>query len=159
MDIDSHSKEQVFLYIVPKLVSYDMILGMPWVRKQDIQINGPRSEGMIMSTGTIVWNVVKPRKARSEGAAVAVSVLSFGYLMQGKCYTKVEVFAASMADINKALMNKVKTDPCTKLLEHFHEFLEMFSREKAVELPLYCGVGVDHEIQLESVDRREPKVL
>jgi hypothetical protein len=71
----------------------------------------------------------------------------------------VEVFAASIADINKALMNKVKTDPCTKLPEHFHEFLGMFSREKAAELPLYCRAGVDHEIQLESVNGQEPKVL
>jgi hypothetical protein len=158
MDIDGHSEEQVFLYVVPKLASYDMILGMPWVRKQDVRINGPRSEGMIMSTGTIVRNVAKPRKARSEGAAVAVSALSFGRLTRGKRRTKVEVFAASMADINKALMNKVKTDPRTKLPEHFHEFLEMFSREKAAELPPYRGAGVDHEIQLESGDGREPKV-
>lgn len=159
MDIDGHSEEQVFLYVVPKLASYDMILGMPWVRKQDVRINGPRSEGMIMSTGTIVRNVAKPRKARSEGAAVAVSALSFGRLTRGKRRTKVEVFAASMADINKALMNKVKTDPRTKLPEHFHEFLEMFSREKAAELPPYRGAGVDHEIQLESVNGQEPKVL
>jgi hypothetical protein len=69
------------------------------------------------------------------------------------------VFAASIADINKALINKVKTDPYTKLLEHFYKFLEMFSREKAVELPLYCRAGINHEIQLESVNRQEPKVL
>jgi hypothetical protein len=103
--------------------------------------------------------VVKPRKARSEGAAVAVLALSFGCLIQGKRRTKVEVFAASIADINKALINKVKIDPCTKLPEYFHEFLEIFSREKAVELPLYCRAGINHEIQLESVNRQEPKVL
>jgi hypothetical protein len=112
-----------------------------------------------MSTGTIVRNVAKPRKVQSEGTAIAVSVLSFGCLTQGKRRIKVEVFAASIADINKALINKVKIDPCTKLLEYFHEFLEMFSREKAVELPLYYRAGINHEIQLESVDRQEPKVL
>jgi hypothetical protein len=112
-----------------------------------------------MSIGTIVQNVAKPRKARSNGTAIAVSALSFGCLIQGKRYTKVEVFAASIADINKALMNKVKTDPCTKLPEHFHEFLEIFSREKAAELPLYYRAGINYKIQLESIDRQEPKVL
>jgi hypothetical protein len=28
IDISGHSEEQVFLYIVPRLVSYDMILGI-----------------------------------------------------------------------------------------------------------------------------------
>jgi hypothetical protein len=69
------------------------------------------------------------------------------------------VFVASIADINKALMNKVKIDPCTKLLEYFYKFLEIFSREKAVELPLYYRVGIDYKIQLESIDKQEPKVL
>jgi hypothetical protein len=61
MDIDGHSEEQVFLYVVPRLASYDMILGMPWVIKQDVRINGPRSELMVMSTGTIVRNMAKQR--------------------------------------------------------------------------------------------------
>lgn len=158
MDIDGHFEEQVFLYIVPKLASYDMILGMPWVKKQDVQINGPRSECMIMTTGTVVQNVARPREAESRGMAIAVSAASFDWLTRRRRRTRVEVFMASLADINKALTNKAKTDPRTKLPRHFHEFIESFSREKANELAPQRGEGVDHEIRLEKVDGQEPKV-
>jgi hypothetical protein len=43
----------VFLYIAP-ISDYDIILGIPWIRAQDICINGPRSEIKIISTGIIV---------------------------------------------------------------------------------------------------------
>jgi hypothetical protein len=33
---------------------YDIILGMPWIRAQDVRINGPRSEIKIMSTSIII---------------------------------------------------------------------------------------------------------
>ena len=33
---------------------YDIILGMPWIRAQDVRINGPRSEMKIMSTSIII---------------------------------------------------------------------------------------------------------
>jgi hypothetical protein len=72
--------------------------------------------------------------------------LSFSYLIQGKYYIKVKVFIASIANINKALINKVKTDPYIKLLEHFYKFLEIFSQEKAVELPLYYRVSINYKI-------------
>jgi hypothetical protein len=64
-----------------------------------------------MSTGIIVRNIVKPRDAKSGSAAIAILVTGFHLLTRKKHYTKVEVFAASLADINKALSNKVKTDP------------------------------------------------
>jgi hypothetical protein len=56
------------------------------------------------------------------------------------------VFIASIADINKALINKVKIDPYIKLLEYFYKFLEIFSQEKAVELPLYYRVSINYKI-------------
>ena len=46
------------------------------------------------------------------------------------------MFTASLADINKALTNKAKTDPYIKLLKYFYEFIESFSCKKANELVL-----------------------
>jgi hypothetical protein len=157
MDISGHSEEQVFLYVVPRLASYDMILGMPWVKKQDVRINAPRSECMINSTGVVVRNCAKG----SEGPrldCVVVSAVAFNRLARGKRHRKTEVFAASLADINKALAVKVKTDPRTKLPKHFQEFLDMFSQSKATELPPLRGTGIDHEIQLDKVDGKNPQV-
>jgi hypothetical protein len=49
---------------------------------------------------------------------------------------KVKVFAASLANINKALARKAKIDPCTKLLKHYYEFLDVFSCTDANKLLL-----------------------
>ena len=43
---------------------------------------------------------------------------------------------ASLANINKALTNKVKTDPYIKLLKYFYEFIESFSYKKVNKLVL-----------------------
>ena len=87
-----------------------------------------------------------------------VSAVSFGRLAKGRHRTKAEVFAASLADINKALRTKTRIDPRTKLPRQFHEFLDVFSKEQAEKLPPLRGPGVDHEIQLEMVDRKDPQV-
>ena len=68
------------------------------------------------------------------------------------------MFTASLADINKALTNKVKTDPYMKLLKYFYEFIESFSCKKANELALQCREGVNHKIQIKKVNRQELKV-
>ena len=53
IDLDGYSESRVFAYVCP-IGQYDMILGMPWIMAQDVQINGPCSEMRIGSTGTIV---------------------------------------------------------------------------------------------------------
>ena len=63
-----------------------------------------------------------------------------------------------MTDINKTLSSKVKTDPCTKLPKWYQDFLDVFSRKKVTELLSLQGTGIDHEIQLEKVDGKEPQV-
>jgi hypothetical protein len=47
----------------------------------------------------------------------------------------VEIFAASMQDIEKALRPKVYSDPRSKLPEHYHEYLDVFDRGRADQLP------------------------
>ncbi len=54
-----------------------------------------------------------------------------------------------MADINKALESKTKTDPRTKLPKHLYEFLDLFDSANAEGLPLLRGDGVDHKIELD----------
>jgi hypothetical protein len=61
--------------------------------------------------------------------------------------------AASLQDIEKALRTKVHSDPRSKLPEHYHEYLEVFDRSRADQLPPFRGPQVDHRIEL--VDRDE----
>jgi hypothetical protein len=56
LDIDSYYEAKLFLYVIPRLESYDMILRLPWIIKQDARINGSTSEYLITSTNTLVRN-------------------------------------------------------------------------------------------------------
>jgi hypothetical protein len=58
-----------------------------------------------------------------------------------------EIFAVSIADIDKALAPKVYTDPATKVPEEYHDLLEVFSREKSDRLP--DRRPYDHKIKVE----------
>ena len=57
---------------------------------------------------------------------------------------KVELFSASLKNIEKALQFKRRTDPATKLFHEFHEFFELFSEKKANKLPPHRPY--DHKI-------------
>ena len=58
MDIDGHYEPRAFLYVVPRISGSDMILGMQWLRLQDVRIHSSRSELFISSSGTLVRNRV-----------------------------------------------------------------------------------------------------
>jgi hypothetical protein len=58
-----------------------------------------------------------------------------------------EIFAVSIADIDKALSPKTYTDPTTKVPEEYHKHLRVFSRQEADRLPEHRPY--DHNIILE----------
>jgi hypothetical protein len=58
-----------------------------------------------------------------------------------------EIFAVTMADIEKALAPKKYTDPATKVPKEYHEFLDVFSRKELERLPEHRPY--DHKIVLE----------
>lgn len=156
IDIDGHVENRAYFYIAPKLASYDLILGMPWITKQDVRLNAPRSEIKIKSTGTIVRNQAAQEENKFDCSAI--SAIAFHRVTRSKRFGKTEVFAASLADITKALRTKTKTDPRTKLPKQYHEFLDIFSQEQADKLPRLRGEGIDHKIELEKQDGKVPKV-
>jgi len=59
IDINGHREEKVFFYIVPKLASYDLLLGMSWLVKQDVRLHASKSEILVGSSGTIIRNRAK----------------------------------------------------------------------------------------------------
>jgi hypothetical protein len=56
------------------------------------------------------------------------------------------LFAVSIRDIEKALAPKSTIDPREKLLEEYHEFLDVFSKQEADKLPPHRPY--DHKIHL-----------
>ncbi len=66
------------------------------------------------------------------------------------------MFSASMANIKKALIIRIETDPRTKLLEYYSEFLGVFDYSKAEKLLLLRGPKTNYTIKLEKINGKEP---
>jgi len=63
-----------------------------------------------------------------------------------------------MTDIEKVLISQKKTDSRTILSDHYHEFLNVFDHTMTEKLPSLREEGTDHQIKLEEVNEKEPKV-
>ena len=141
------------MYVTP-IGHYDMILSMPWITAQDVRINGPRSEMRIGVTGTTVRSqeaFSNLQASRTETTMISAAAFKLWYKREQKQdQGALRIFAASMADINKALSVKTKTDPQTILPAHFQEFLDVFDSKRAEMLPSLRGKSTDHAIELET---------
>lgn len=153
MDIDSHTEEGAFFYVVPDHLGYDLILGLPWLRRHDACLEPKRGRMFLRATGARLLNRDKRPLQTLDVAQVTVSAMS-SFLKRNT----VGTFAVSLADIQKALTPKKPTDPRTKLPQQYHEFLGLFSAGNANKLPPHRGEGVDHKIELIQQDGKDPEV-
>ena len=71
---------------------------------------------------------------------------------------KMEVFSASMADIDKALNVKLKIKPKTVIPEQYWDYLNVFDEDGANQLPPVRGKKIDHEIELLEKEGKKPTV-
>ncbi|KAL2126283.1 hypothetical protein VTI74DRAFT_1265 [Chaetomium olivicolor] len=131
-DIDGHKNNRVFFYVIPDQKD-DVILGRPWMDAEDVTISPSRRELRIGTSGLVI-----KERSQEEGATL--------------------LFAASLADIEKALAPKKHGDPRQKLPQHYYEFLPLFDRNAADQLPPHRP-GVDHEIPLEKDENGQEKPL
>jgi len=157
IDIDGYIEEKVFFYVVLRLATYDLILGMLWFRKQDIRLYPQRSWLEIRSTGTRVRNRTVQKDQKLDYTPVLAA--AFDLLTCKTCqWPAMEVFMASLADIEKALICKPATNLKTKLPSWCLSFLDLFDLEQVEQLSPLRGPGADHNIELEKVDSKTPAV-
>jgi len=128
------------------------------MKQNKIILNADRAFLMIEFTETIIQT--REASAKSEFNHVMVSATFFTNLIQKKeeKQKEIEVFSASMTNIEKALISQKKTDLRTILPDHYHEFLNVFNRTMTEKLPPLREEGTDHQIELEGVNEKEPKV-
>ena len=65
------------------------------------------------------------------------------------------MFSISIANIKKALIVRIETNPYIKLLKHYSEFLGAFNYLEAEKLLLLYSPGTNYTIKLEKVNRKE----
>jgi len=151
---------RVFFYVIPDQED-DVILGRLWIDTEKVTISLSRGELTIGTSGLIV-------KERGQGGTPTLSISQqmssvFGALVRRTQKSRdpkqpVQIFTASLRDIEKALAPKKHTDPREKLPKHYYEFLPLFDRS-ATDRLLPARPGMDHEIPLEKDESGQEKPL
>ena len=110
--------DRVWFYITP-LGGYDMYLGMPWIRKrrvkidkggERIRIGGESPSGDWLPSATVRSEEAFSKETSQFAPARLISAAAW-VSVKNRRGGGTQVFAASMADINKALQKKVYADP------------------------------------------------
>jgi len=68
------------------------------------------------------------------------------------------MFSANITDIEKVLISQKKTNLRTILSDHYHEFLNVFDHIMTEKLPFLRREGIDHQIELKEMNKKESKV-
>ena len=147
MDISGYKKD-VHFYIVPRIEEYQLILGRPWTIQEKVIIDDSRDRLMIQGTLEVPNESRQPYKQQDYKP---ISANGFTLLTQGKQRQKVQVFTASIKDIEKALskFNQAPTDPTDRLPDWIPEECRMvFDKTESNRLPPHRP-DVDHAITLE----------
>jgi hypothetical protein len=147
-------KENAYAYVIGMPEGEDVILGKGWMDHRDVSIAPAKKSLYIHSKGIRV----RTREGTLPGGVQQVSAAVFAGLVQRekKAPNSIRVFAASIADINKALRPKEKVDVRALLPEQYKEFYDLFNPKEAEKLPPHRGPGVDHKIELDPKDSQPP---
>lgn len=150
---------QVFLYVVPRIQDYDMILGRPWRQHELAYINPATDVLHIRRTGVKVQNLEKSQ-AEEQRNAQLVSASSFSCITANR---ESYVFKVTMADIEKTLqkLDQKKAPPTKAQLralipKEYHQNLDVFDKTLADQMPPFRP-GLDHKIELLRDERGKEK--
>lgn len=161
LDIDTHSEKGAYFYVLPDQLGYDLILGLAWMQHHDALMETKRGRLYLRTTGVRIH--AQEKKTLPVMDVVEISFLAMGRFINRSQHTKknsqgTQIFAVSMADIQKALEVKKKADPRTVVPKQYHHYLDLFEPRKAEELPPHRGKQIDHTIELVQKDGKEPEV-
>jgi hypothetical protein len=160
-DVGGIGRRKAWAYVVPNQ-GEDLILGRAWIKAEGASIN---EQADFIS---FEWTDAEIKNEANNSWKVKASQLKINQIMsstygalhrRAKKDKSIQFFAASLADIEKALKPKVQLsvhDIKEKLPKHYWDFIPVFSPHKAQELPPYRP-GIDHEIPIELDDKGNKK--
>lgn len=153
-DIHGH-REVVYAYIIDHM-DEDVVLGKGWMDHRNVTIAPAKKSLFIHSKGL---RVRCNEGVTTKSIASQVNAATFaGLIRRSKDPEKrIRVFAASIADINKALAPKKVVDIKSLLPKHYQSYYNLFNPKEAEKLPPLRGPGVDHKIDLELKDGQQPQ--
>lgn len=135
---------RVFLYALKNLPGYDMILGRPWMNDHHAIIDVKEKQLTLKNENVAIHEEEGPDDIKEIGAS------AFQFWRRNKKRRHIDIFAASLTDIEKALAVKKHNNPLEKLPQQYHEYIDVFDRTAAEELPPTRGAGIDLAIEIEA---------
>jgi hypothetical protein len=155
IDINSH-EERIWAYEVDGEEGYDLILGRPWMDKNNVTIALAKRSLFIHSSQT---RVRSHKGKRPTPALRQVNASAYTCWMQrSRKDEAVQCFSASMADVQKALRSKKRIDPRSVLPDYLQSEFRTFLREEADKLAPLRGPSVDHAIELIETEGKQPEI-
>ena len=152
-------KDSGWAYVASDGLGFDMILGRPWMDRLQVTIAPAKRSIYVHATGQRIRIQSKEGEAvpeiRNHQRLREISAVAFAHHLKKAKKNVVKVFAASLADINKALEPKSKIDFRTKLPPQYQHHAKTFDPDVASQLPPVRGPAIDHNIEINKKDGKE----
>jgi hypothetical protein len=159
LDVDGVQQLRVAAYITKSTYDYNMILGKTWL--EDVG-------GIIDAEKKSLWMrryrvSVHSTEVQTPLECYLVSAAAFQHHVRKSRQAKsgLQVFAASMQDIQKALrpkLHKTREEVQEALPAYLQSYVDLFVPTEGNKLPPHRGPKVDHSIELNKVDGKAPEV-
>jgi hypothetical protein len=158
MQIGGH--QELLPAFVTRLGHYPLVMGIPWLKRHDVTLGFQDhtvkfasqycQQHCMMAPVTVVQGTNTPTATEKPISIAAIGSRPFKRLMRNskERYGKLQIFALSLHDINKALEDKDAEE--FKLADivpkEYHQFLPLFRKANADKLPPHRPH--DHKIEL-----------
>jgi hypothetical protein len=108
IDIEGH-EETMWAYVLEGEREYDLILGRPWMDKHGVTM-APAKKSIYIYSSLVCVRSKEGRKLELVPQPVSLELYQ-ALRTRSKKESRIKVFAASMANIQKALWKKVHANP------------------------------------------------
>ncbi|KAE8557622.1 hypothetical protein EYB25_002329 [Talaromyces marneffei] len=135
-------------------MKYDVILGIEWMRSLNVILD-PANERMTLPDGTEITNANIRAAANQHTNTYEISangLMTLRRRQQRNPNNRIKIFAASIADIDKALAPKKRTEPREALPDYLRDYIDVFDPVEADKLPRHRP-SADHTIELIEKDK------
>jgi hypothetical protein len=151
--------ETGFAYVTLNNAEEEIILGRLWMNRNKVTIAPAKKSIYLHALGIRIRSQegkAHPLEIREVGATEFQRLMNIARRKKQKPQEVVQIFAASLADVNKALAPKPNVDVLSLVPEQWRKHLALFDPKEASRLPPHRP-GIDHALELEGKDGKKPE--
>ena len=155
------AKRKIAAYVVPSTYEFDIILGKTWLEDVDGVVYAAEHRLDLRRYQISVRSREGTPALQLDCAAITAAAFQL-HVRKSKKQKLIQVFAASLKDIEKALRPKtvLTIDEVQQAFPpYLRKYAQLFTPKEGEELPPVCGPDVDHQIELIPQDGKLLEVL